>query len=95
MRAKPLHFVPFPGMNSFFPMRRPERIALFVLILFSTIAFLPFFGEISVLGVAVFGWLMAILLLGSPAILLLLLFTEPETGSAPESKKPAEPASGP
>lgn len=63
-------------MNSFFPMRRRERAALFILIAFSVVAFLPVFGEISVMGVAVFGWLMAILLLGSPAILLLLVLGE-------------------
>ncbi len=63
-------------MNSFFPMPLRERVALFALIAFSVVAFLPVFGEISVLGVAAFGWLMAILLLGSPAILLLLVLGE-------------------
>lgn len=63
-------------MNSFFPMPPRERVALFTLIAFSVVAFLPVFGEISVMGVAVFGWLMAILLLGSPAILLLLVLGE-------------------
>lgn len=67
-------------MNSFFPMPPRERVALFVLIAFSVVAFLPVFGEISVLGVAVFGWLMAILLLGSPAILLLLVLGESGSG---------------
>lgn len=53
-----------------------ERVALFALIAFSVVAFLPVFGEVTVMGVAVFGWLMAILLLGSPAILLLLVLGE-------------------
>ena len=69
-------------MNSFFPMPSRERVALFILIAFSVVAFLPVFGEITVLGVAVFGWLMAILLLGSPAILLLLVLGEPGSGEA-------------
>lgn len=69
-------------MNSFFPMPSRERVALFVLIAFSVVAFLPVFGEITVLGVAVFGWLMAILLLGSPAILLLLVLGESRRGDA-------------
>ena len=69
-------------MNSFFPMSRRERVALFILIAFSVVAFLPVFGEITVLGVAVFGWLMAILLLGSPAILLLLVLGESGSGEA-------------
>ncbi len=67
-------------MNSFFPMPRRERVALFALIAFSVVAFLPIFGEASVLGVAAFGWLMAILLLGSPAILLLLVLGESKRG---------------
>ena len=79
-------------MNSFFPMPRRERVALFALIAFSVVAFLPIFGEVSVLGVAAFGWLMAILLLGSPAILLLLVLGEPgsdEDGAgAPEDTAP-------
>lgn len=77
-------------MNSFFPMRRPERIALFVLVAFSVLAFLPVFGRVSVLGVAAFGWLMAVLLLGSPAILLLLLLGESRTRSDQRSRRPAE-----
>ena len=63
-------------MSSFFPMRPRERVALFGLIAFSVVAFLPVFGEISILGVAAFGWLMAILLLGSPAILALLVMRD-------------------
>lgn len=77
-------------MNSFFPMRRPERIALFGLIAFSTVAFLPVFGSVSVLGVAAFGWLMAALLLGSPAILLLLLLSEPRSTADPEARPEAD-----
>lgn len=77
-------------MKAFFPMPARERIALFALIAFSTIAFLPVFGETSVLGVAVFGWLMAVLLLGSPAMLLLLLLAEPDRGSGQENHESAE-----
>jgi len=69
-------------MNSFFPMPRRERVALFTLIAFSVVAFLPVFREVTVLGVAVFGWLMAILLLGSPAILLLLVLGESGSGES-------------
>ena len=68
-------------MNSFFPMPSKERAALFTLIAFSVVAFLPVFGDATVLGVAVFGWLMAILLLGSPAILLLLVLGESGRGA--------------
>lgn len=81
--------------GSFFPMPGPERAALFGLILFSAVAFLPVFGRITVLGVAVFGWLMAALLLGSPAILLMLLLSGPGGRSGPKAARveegPGEP----
>ena len=80
-------------MNSFFPMPPRERVALFILIAFSVVAFLPIFGEITVLGVAAFGWLMAILLLGSPAILLLLVLAESKRGG--DGGGPADPAPDP
>jgi hypothetical protein len=82
-------------MSSFFPMRRRERWALFGLIAFSVLAFLPAFGEASVLGVAVFGWLMAILLLGSPAILLLLVVGQSADGDERTTHDPANPTPDP
>ena len=82
-------------MNSFFPMLRRERVALFVLIAFSALSFLPLFGEISVLGVAAFGWLMAALLLGSPAILLLLVLGESGGGEDEASGRIADPTPDP
>lgn len=82
-------------MNSFFPMRPRERVALFALIAFSVLAFLPVFGEISLLGVAAFGWLMAILLLGSPAILLLLLLAESRDGEEGRTGPAADPPPDP
>ena len=82
-------------MNSFFPMPRRERVALFILIAFSVVAFLPVFGEFSVLGVAAFGWLMAILLLGSPAILLLLVLGAPQGGEDGGAGVPEDTAPDP
>ena len=82
-------------MNSFFPMPGRERAALFGLVVFSAVAFLPVFGKLSVLGVAVFGWLMAALLLGSPAILLLLLLSEPSSPADPEGQPNADDTADP
>ena len=79
-------------MSPFFPMPRRERVALVSLVVFSVIAFLPVFGEISLLGVAAFGWLMAALLLGSPAILLALLLAE-RRDDEDGGKRPADHAS--
>ncbi len=62
--------------NQFFAMPRRERRALWALVGFSAMAFLPVFGRIEVGGVALFGWFMAALLVGSPLLLLSLLFAE-------------------
>ena len=78
-------------MSPFFPMPRREAAALCGLILFSTAAFLPVFGEVTVLGVALFGWLMALLLLGSPALLLLLLLAERPRGADAQHEMRDEP----
>ncbi len=62
--------------TGFLPMPARERRALLGLVLFSAAAFLPVFGRIEIGGVAVFGWLMAALLVGSPLALLALLRAE-------------------
>ena len=74
-----------PFFPMFFPMRRAERRALFGLVLFSAAAFVPAVAGFSFLGVSLFGWLMALLLFGSPLLLLTLL--------RPETPKTAAPAS--
>ena len=61
-----------PGPFSFFPMRRSEGLALAFLIAFSIVSFLPPWRELEVAGMAVFGWLMAALMLVSPALMLLV-----------------------
>ena len=76
--------------GTFFPMPIRERAALVGLVVFSAAAFVPVFGRITVLGVALFGWLMALLLLGSPAILFLLLLAETPTGRSTPGKAPGD-----
>jgi len=58
-----------PGEN-FFPMARGEKIALAVLILFAAASFLPIARSVEVAGMALFGWLMAALMVLSPALTL-------------------------
>ena len=60
-------------MKQFFPMRRSEKIVLPFLITFAAISFLPVWRTIEVGGMAVFGWLMAILMLIAPVLTLLAL----------------------
>jgi hypothetical protein len=54
----------------FFPMARGEKIALGVLILFAAASFHPAARSVEVAGMALFGWLMAALMLLSPILTL-------------------------
>ena len=54
----------------FFPMARGEKVALGVLILFAAASFLPPSRSIEVAGMALFGWLMAALMVLSPILTL-------------------------
>ena len=62
------------AVKSFFPMDRAEAAVLVFLILFSTLAFLPVWRSIELAGMAVFGWLMALLMIASPVLALLVFF---------------------
>ena len=59
-------------MKSFFPMPADEVKALAVLVVFAAASFLPMWRTIDVFGMALFGWLMAGLMLLSPALALLV-----------------------
>jgi hypothetical protein len=56
--------------KAFFPMDRAEAAALLFLISFSVLSFLPVFRTTEIGGMAVFGWLMAALMVLSPALAL-------------------------
>ena len=51
-------------------MGRGEAAILVFLILFSAISFLPIWRTVEVAGMAAFGWLMAALMVISPALAL-------------------------
>jgi hypothetical protein len=57
-------------MKSFFPMRRSEAATLVFLVAFAAFAFIPAWRTVELWGMAVFGWLVAALMLLSPAIAL-------------------------
>ena len=59
-------------MKSFFRMGHAEAATLVFLILFSAFSFLPLWRTVEVAGMAVFGWLMAALMLVSPALALIV-----------------------
>ncbi len=58
--------------KSFFPMDRAEAAVLAFLIGFSLFCFLPVWRSQDVAGMAVFGWLMAALMVVSPTLTLLV-----------------------
>ena len=64
-------------MKDFFPMRRGELGALLALVVFSVFSFLPVWRTTMVAGMAVFGWLMAALMLLSPLLALYVFLRKP------------------
>lgn len=68
-------------MGNFFPMLKGDRWYLLALFVFSFIAFLPWWREMYLAGMSVFGWLMAILMVFSPAVALLIFRVERKRSS--------------
>jgi len=56
--------------ENFFPMARGEKVALGVLIFFAAASFLPMARNVEFAGMALFGWLMAALMVLSPILTL-------------------------
>lgn len=69
-------------MKSFFPLRRGEGATLVFLIAFAAFAFIPRWRTIEAGGMAVFGWLIAALMLISPALALVTILRRDGTGGA-------------
>jgi len=67
-------------MKQFFSMRRGESPVLPFLIIFAVVSFLPIWRTIEIGGVAVFGWLMATLMLASPILTLIVIRRSDKTG---------------
>lgn len=55
-------------MGHFFAMIRSDRWYLLALVVFSVIAFMPWWREMYLAGMSVFGWLMAVLMVFSPTL---------------------------
>ena len=77
-----------PLKDSFFTMRRREGATLVFLIAFAAFAFIPAWRDVEIGGMAMFGWLIAALMLISPAITLVTFLrrdrddgTNPDGGS--------------
>ena len=74
-----------PSMKSFLPMRRREGATLVFLIAFAAFAFIPAWRTVEFGGMAVFGWLIAALMLVSPAVTL-FAFRRPGSNAAAGSE---------
>lgn len=61
-----------PRRGGLFPIPGSEKAALVFLVAFSVVAFLPLWTATELAGMVVFGWLMAALMLLSPALMLLV-----------------------
>ena len=61
------------AMPRFFAMSRGDRAYLAALLLFAVLAFLPVTREVSIAGLALFGWLMAALMVVAPLAALFRL----------------------
>jgi hypothetical protein len=78
-------------MNSFFPMRRGEAATLAFLVAFAAFAFVPAWRTTEVWGMAVFGWLIAALMVLSPTLALVVFVSG---GAGPTAGPDAERATG-
>ena len=75
-------------MKHFFPMVRREGATLVFLIAFAAFAFIPAWRTIELGGMAVFGWLIAALMLISPAVTLVTFLRRDSTRDAePEARR--------
>ena len=82
-------------MKSFFPLRRGEGATLVFLIAFAAFAFIPEWRTIEVGGMAVFGWLIAALMLISPALALVTILGRDRTEGARSGAGAPESGEGP
>ena len=62
-----------------------DRWYLLAITIFSVLAFMPWARTVEVGGMALFGWLMAILMIFSPAIALAQLFIRRKRGENSDS----------
>jgi hypothetical protein len=62
------------GLSGFFPLESADRWTLAVLVVYAVVAFLPWWRTVEVGGMALFGWLMAGLMVLSPVLALVRLW---------------------
>ena len=63
-------------MSNFFSMSRGDFVFIVALLVFAFVSFLPWSRDISWAGMAMLGWMMAALMIFSPAVALFRLLVE-------------------
>ena len=71
-------------MSNFFPMSRGDLLFIVTLLVFAVVSFLPWSRDVEWAGMAMLGWMMAILMVLSPTIALLRLLREADQRAAKE-----------
>ena len=73
--------------SNFFPMPRGDRWYILAILGFAVLSFLPWSHAIEVAGMALFGWLMAALMVVAPVVALLRI----REGADPQNRQDAAP----
>ena len=63
-------------MSNFFPMSKSDLLFIVILLVFAVVSFLPWSRDLYWGGMAMLGWMMAILMVLSPTIALVRLLRE-------------------
>ena len=63
-------------MRGFFPMSRGDLAYVILLLGFAVVAFLPWAREVHFVGVALVGWLMALLMIVAPVVAIIRILQE-------------------
>ena len=71
-------------MSNFFPMSRGDLLFIVTLLAFAVVSFLPWSRDAEWAGMAMLGWMMAILMVLSPTIALVRLLREADRRTAKE-----------
>ena len=77
-------------MSNYFQIPRGDLVFIVVLLVFAVVSFLPWSREYQWAGMAMLGWMMAILMVLSPVIALIRL--KRRSGGAPKNDSPEDPA---
>ncbi len=72
-------------MSQFFNMETADRWYLIAITLFAIVAFMPWARSVEVGGKSLFGWLMAALMVFSPAIALAQLIIRKNRGNSSDA----------